>query len=417
MFAGQALTTKGEIKVAFDMMATFRSDLPPAGPAWEDSPEFSFVGGHGDGPSVPFAGLAEAALSALRREGQALATYNLGGSPLGYEPLRQFVADALAERAGLSCDLDEILIVSGSLQALDLVNQAMLEPGDTVLIEQATYGGMKTRLNMAGVDHVGVRLDDGGIDPAHLDRVCQELADRGVTPKYLYTIPTVQNPTGSVLSLERRHQVLEVARRYGVPIFEDECYADLLWGCDRPPTLRGLDQDGGQVIYCGSFSKTIAPALRVGYLVADAPVIGQLLALKTDAGTGALEQLTLAEYAPAHFDDHVAQMNQILQTKCQVMVDALSRHFGDVVEVVPPMGGIYVWVTFPEGVDTTSLAAAATTAGIEFNPGAAWSANDGDGERRLRLCFGHPDADTIQRGVAALAEVVRAETDLDLPSP
>jgi 2-aminoadipate transaminase len=394
------------------MSSAFRADLPPAAPEWQETPDFSFVGGHGDATSVPFAGLAEAAVSALRREGQALATYNLGGSPLGYEPLRRFVAEALATRASLQAALDEILIVSGSLQALDLVNRALLSPGDTVIIEQATYGGMKTRLDELGVNYIGVRLDDGGIDPDHLAQVLDDLASEGIRPKYLYTIPTVQNPTGSVLSLERRQRVLELARAHQIPIFEDECYADLLWGCDRPPSIRALDRDGGQVIYCGSFSKTIAPALRVGYLVADAPVIRQLLALKTDAGTGALEQLTLAEFAPTHFDDHVERLNRVLEAKCQVMVDAVRGAFGDSVEIVPPMGGIYLWVTFPQGIDTGSFVDAAARAGIEFNPGAGWSADAADGARRLRLCFGHPDHDTIRAGVAALADVVRAETGL-----
>ncbi len=132
-----------------------------------------------------------------------------------------------------------------------------------------------------GVRHVGVELDDGGIVLTHLRSVLEDLASDGITPKYLYTIPTVQNPTGTVMPLDRRQALLALAREYSLPIFEDECYADLTWGCERPPSLRALDADGGQVIYCGSFSKSIAPALRVGYLVADEPVIQQLLALSS----------------------------------------------------------------------------------------------------------------------------------------
>ena len=394
--------------MAFDMASAFRADLPPATREWQQSPEFSFVGGHNDGPSVPVAGLTEAAVAALGREGRALATYNLGGSAQGYEPLRRFVADALSARAGMDCSLDEILITSGSLQALDLVNHALLGPGDTVIVEQATYGGMISRLQALGVDPVGVRLDEHGIDVDHLAELLDELAARGVAPKYLYTIPTVQNPTGSVLPEDRRRQLLEVTRAHRVPIFEDECYADLLWGCDRPPSIRALDGGNGQVIYCGSFSKSVAPALRVGYLVAEPTVIRQLLALKTDAGTGAMEQLALAEFAPTHFDDHVERLIQTLKAKCEVMVGALDDELGDLVEVVAPMGGIYVWVTLPEGTDTTALVPAAAEAGIEFNPGAGWSADPIDGARRLRLCFGHPDHDTIRAGVTALAQVVKA---------
>lgn len=397
--------------MGFDMASAFRSDLPAPAAAWAAPPRFSFVGGHGDSDSVPFAGLAEAAVAAIRRDGRRLATYNLGGSPLGHEPLRAFIAGSLSARAGLVCDLDDILVVSGSLQALDLVNAAMLSPGDVVLIEEATYGGMLSRLAALDVEPIGIALDDHGMRMDHLASVLDDLAARSIRPRYLYTIPTVQNPTGTVLPRERRLELLELARRHELPIFEDDCYADLTWGCPRPPSIRALDDGGGQVIYCGSFSKTIGPALRVGYLVADPPVIRQLLALKTDAGTGAVEQLALAEFAPSHFDAHVDALIAALQAKCDATIDALRAEFGSSVDVRAPDGGIYVWVTFPDGVDTTALVPAATEAGIEYNPGADWSIGD-DGSRRLRLCFGHLDPDTIRAGVAALAGVVRTETGL-----
>ena len=394
------------------MLSAFRNDLPAASAVWEPAPEFSFVGGNNDAASIPFTGLAEALVTALRREGQNLATYNLGGSPLGYEPLREFVMSELGARAGMAGSADQVLIVSGSLQALDLVNRAMLSPGDTIVIEMATYGGMVSRLAAIGVDYVGVELDEHGIDVGHLRTVFEDLRDRGVTPKYLYTIPTVQNPTGSVMPLDRRHQVLELCREFGVPIFEDECYADLTWGCERPPSLRALDgatsSGGGQVVYCGSFSKSIAPALRVGYIVADEPVIRQLNALKSDAGTGALEQLALAEYCPNNFDGHVERLIDALKAKGDAMVAAVRREFGDEVHVTEPMGGIYVWLTFPEGTDTESFQAEANAAGIQFNPGAGWSADPTWGRNRLRLCFGAPTIETIDAGVAELASIWRS---------
>ncbi len=393
--------------MSFDMSAVFRSDLPAAAEPWVDPPDYAFVGGNNDADSVPYTVLAEAAVNILKREGRALATYNLGGSPLGYLPLREFIGEKLSVRAGTTAEPDEILITSGSLQALDLVNQALLSPGDTIMIEMATYGGMISRLQQLGVNVVGVELDDDGIDTDHLERELQRLAAEGVTPKYIYTIPTVQNPTGSVMPESRRRKILELAERFGVAIFEDDCYADLVWDGQRPPTLRALDDGGGKVIYCGSFSKSIAPALRVGYIVADAPVIRQLLALKTDAGTGALEQLTLAEYAPTHFHDHVERLMVALKSKCDAMVAAVGREFGDEVQVTSPKGGIYVWLTFPEGVDTGAFAPAAAEAGVQFNPGAGWSADPTWGARRLRLCFGDADVAAIDAGVGELARVYR----------
>ncbi|NNC80575.1 MAG: PLP-dependent aminotransferase family protein [Acidimicrobiales bacterium] len=391
--------------MTFDIAEHFRDDLPEAPGQWQSSPEFSFVGGHNDPANIPFSGLSEALVNVLRREGQNLAFYNLGGSPLGYEPLREFVISQLGARAGMTGGPDQVLMVSGSLQALDLVNEAMLSAGDTVLIEQATYGGMLSRLNRLGVTYVGIELDDGGIDLGHLRSMLEDLASQGVSPKYLYTIPTVQNPTGSVMPLERRRALLDLAREYSLPIFEDECYADLTWGCERPPSLRALDGDGGQVIYCGSFSKSVAPSLRLGYVIADDHVIRQLLALKTDAGTGSLEQLALAEYCPSNFESHVERLTDALKTKSDAMVDAVRSEFGPDVTVEAPMGGIYVWLTFPEGTDTASFSSAAASAGIEFNPGAEWSTDPGWGKRRLRLCFGAHSVEDIRAGVAALATV------------
>ncbi|MEM7337059.1 MAG: PLP-dependent aminotransferase family protein [Actinomycetota bacterium] len=388
-----------------------RTHLLPAPTNLDAEPlRYRFVGGNNDGESVPHAALAEAAAVAVNRLGPALATYNLGGSALGYEPLREFVAEALTTRASTPTDAGDVLITSGSLQALDLVNEALVQPGETVLVEQATYGGMLSRLNRAGIRWRGVALDGQGIVVDDLERVLTELAAEGIRPRYLYTIPTVQNPTGSVLPLERRLAILDVARRNRLAIFEDDCYADLQWDGDRPPTFRALDDGGGQVIYCGSFSKSVAPALRVGYIVADRPMLAQLVALKTDAGTGALEQLTLAEFAPAHFNAHVENLKARLRHKAGVMVDAVRTEFGSSVEIEPPLGGIYVWLTFDDGVDTDALAAPAAAAGVEFNPGSGWSADADDGRRRLRLCFGDQSDEDIRTGVATLARIAREMT-------
>ena len=398
--------------MSFDITTLFRSGLPPGEQPWSGTPRYSFVGGHNDADNVPFGGLAEAAVSVLRREGPALASYNLGGGPQGHEPLREFISQALGVRAHMRCEPAEVLVTSGSLQALDLVNGVLLEVGDTVIVEQATYGGMISRLARLGVEVVGAELDGNGLRTDELAQLLASLAAQGKRPKYIYTIPTVQNPTGSVMPVQRRQELLELARRYGVPIFEDDCYADLLWDGERPPSIRALDAGGGQVVYCGSFSKSIAPALRIGYIVADWPVMSQMLALKSDAGTGALEQMVLAEYAASHFDDHVEQLKAVLRSKCEVMTSAISDNFGDVASFDVPKGGIFVWVRFPDRVDTSALAAPAAVAGVEFNPGAGWSADPTWGRNRLRLCFGHPTPETIRDGVAALADVFAHETGL-----
>jgi 2-aminoadipate transaminase len=392
----------------FDYSPVLRPDLPPPAVRWTGFPRYNFVGGHNDEASVPVDGLVDAAVRVLQREGATLAMYGLHSGPLGYRPLREFVARKVARDAGIQCSADDILITSGSLQGLDLVNQVLVSPGDTVIVEQATYGGAITRLNRAGAKIVGVPVDADGLDTRALARTLDELAARGITPKYIYTIPTVQNPTATVMSEARRAEVLELSRRFGVPIFEDECYADLVWEGRRPPALRAMDSTD-RVVHIGSFSKTIAPALRVGYLIAGWPVMSRILAVKTDAGSGALEQMVLAEYCREHFDAHVQALRGTLRRKLDALAGALRDQFGPQAQFDYPAGGIFLWVTLPEPVDTTKLAQVALQAGVAINPGAEWMTDAQAGRKRMRVCFAHPTEEVLREGTARLAQICHRE--------
>src|SRR4029077_14101895 len=166
--------------------------------------------------------------------------------------------------------------------------------------------------------------------------------------------PTVQNPTATIMPEARRAELLRLSQQYGVPIFEDDCYADLTWDGKRPPALYAMDKTGA-VIHIGSFSKSIAPALRVGFIVAPWPILSRLLALKTDAGSGALEQMVLGEYCPQHFDAHVPELNRGLRKKLETLMDALNEQFGTAAEFDDPKGGIFLWVKLPDVVDTMKL--------------------------------------------------------------
>tara|TARA_B110000263_G_scaffold90868_1_gene79456 strand:+ start:552 stop:1754 length:1203 start_codon:yes stop_codon:yes gene_type:complete len=397
--------------MSFEISELYRRDLPPAEAQWGGIPAFSFVGGNNDEENVPVAGLIEAVTRVLQREGRKLAVYNLGGSPLGHEDLRSFICQKLGVRASTNVDPDEVLITSGSLQALDLVNDLLLVPGDNVIVEEATYGGMISRLTRLGAVVHGVSLDQSGVRPDHLAELLEQCSSQGRPAKYLYTIPTVQNPTGSCMPVERRVEILGAMEGQQTAIFEDDCYADLLWGCDRPPTLWELDGPDRRVIYCGSFSKSIAPALRVGYIVAESPVLQQILSLKTDAGSGALEQMVVAEYASAHFDKHADRLTSVLKAKAEVMAEALEQHFGDSVHFEMPQGGIFMWLTFAEGVDTATFSTQAATSGIEFNAGAGWSVDPHWGANKMRLCFGNPSAESIREGVQRLAQIMDMATN------
>src|ERR1700761_2701018 len=256
-------------------MASATFDFTPLLPAGLPAPaaertglsKYSFIGGNNDPDGVPLDGLIDAVNAVMRREGRTLATYGLASGPQGYLPLREFLTAKLKRDAGIACAADDILIVSGSLQALDLVNQTLLARGDIVLIEQETYQGSLNRLTRLGVNAIGIPLDQDGMRMDVLANTLADLKARGITPKYIYTIPTVQNPTGTIMPKARRTVLLRLAQEYGVPVFEDDCYADLIWDGKRPPANHAMSETQN-VIHIGSFSKSIAPALRVGYIVA-----------------------------------------------------------------------------------------------------------------------------------------------------
>jgi len=360
---------------SFDFAPLFPAGLPAPSARWTGLAKYSFVGGNNDSEQLPLGGLIEATNSVLQKEGRSLATYGLAHGPQGYLPLREFLVTKLKRDAGITCTVDDLMIVSGSLQALDLVNATLLTRGDTVIFEQDSYQGSLSR---------------------------------GIRPKYIYTIPTVQNPTGSIMPESRRAELIRIATEYGVPIFEDDCYADLVWSGQRPPAIHAMSPNGG-VIHIGSFSKSIAPALRVGFIVAPWEVMSRMLALKTDAGSGALEQMVLAAYCKPHFESHVPALTKALRTKLDTLMEALNEQFGTAAEFEEPKGGIFLWVKLPDQVDTLKLYQAALAAGVSINPGPEWSTNKKHSSSRLRLCFASPTHQQIREGVAVLAEVCRKE--------
>ena len=353
---------------AFDFTPLLAPDLPPPAPKYGGFPPYNFVGGHNDPSLIPVDALIAAATSGIKREGPTLATYAMNSGPLGYRPLREFLSAKMKRHASIDCSPDDILMVSGSQQGLDMINTLLLAPGDTVVVERDSYGGMLSRYTRLKVKTVGIDLDHDGMNPDALEKALAELKAKGVKPKYIYLIPTVQNPTGTIMSEARRLAILKIAEAYGVPIFEDECYSDLIWGGERPQSMYGM-ADGAGVIHIGSFSKSIAPALRVGYIVAPWEVLSRILALKTDAGSGALEQMVLAEYCKTHFAAHVPELARGLRAKLETLMQALNEQFGTAAEFDDPKGGIFLWVKLPDTVDTAKLAQAALAAGVALNPG------------------------------------------------
>ena len=396
---------------AFDFTPLLPPGLPPPVARWNGRVKYDFTGGNNDPDALPLDGLIAAADAVLRREGRTLSTYGMNSGPQGYRALRDFLVGKLKADADIACAAADILITSGSLQALDLVNHTLLTRGDTVIIEEDCYQGSINRLLRMGVTPVGIPLDRDGLRIDALANALADLKQKGIRPKYIYTIPTVQNPTATILPLERRAALLKLAAEYGVPVFEDDCYCDLIWSGQRPPALYAMSEHGN-VIYIGSFSKTVAPALRVGYIVAPWALMSRMLALKTDAGSGALEQMVLAEYCTAHFAKHVPMLRKSLRAKLTTLMESLNEHFGTAAEFDDPQGGIFLWVKLPDGVDALKLYQPALAAGVALNPGPEWSVNKAHAHSRVRLCFANLSHEEINQGVAALAEVCRREFGL-----
>jgi 2-aminoadipate transaminase len=398
----------------FDITSCFADGLPDPAPRFGGFPKYNFIGGHNDPVQIPIEGLIEATASVLRREGSKLAMYNLAQGPQGYVGLREFVADKLKRHRGIAATRDDVLITTGSGQGIDIVSRLFINPGDTVILEEFCYAGAINRFKRIGANIIGVPLDEDGMRMDALASTLEGLKQKGVTPKYIYTIPTIQNPSGSILPLERRQQMLAIALQYGVPIFEDECYADLIWAGGAPPALYALAPK--QVVHIGSFSKSLAPALRVGYAVAEWPVLSRMISSKTDSGTGALDQMIVAEYFTKNFDKHIGTLSGVLKGKLDTMVEAVEREFGTTADMWRPKGGIFLWLKLPDAVDVRKLVKPAADAGINFNPGPEWVCNPEPAKSYMRLCFALPSKEEIRAGVAVLAQVCYEQTGIPVRS-
>jgi len=392
----------------FDFTPLVATGSPPPAVKWTGTAKYNFTFGNNDPDGLAVEDLKAAAQAVLSSEGRRLSDYRLLTGPQGYRPLRDFLIKKLKRGAGIECTADDICLVSGSLQALDLINGALLERGDTIICERDCYEGTLNRYTRRGVNVVSIPLDAGGMRMDALEAALAKLKQDGVRPKFIYTIPTVQNPTATILDLDRRKTLLALAEQYGVPIFEDDCYADLTWSGERPPALYAMSKTQN-VIHIGSFSKTIAPALRVGFVVAPWGILSRILALKTDAGSGGLEQMLLAEYCETHFADHLPKLRQRFRAKLDTLVGALNEQFGTAAEFDYPPGGIFLWVKLPDTVDAMKLRDKALAAGVVINPGPEWSTDKEHSRSRIRLCFASPSHDEIRDGIAILAEVCRKE--------
>jgi len=375
-----------------------------------DQPDvISFAGGIPDPALFPAEKFRDAMAAALS-DGQHALSLQYSTSE-GYPPLRQWIADRMTQ-LGVPCGADNILITSGSQQALDYLGKLFLSPGDTALVGWPTYLGALGAFN--AYEPRFDRLDPMGNRSAAELRAEAEAA--GGRVKFSYLSPDFANPTGITLSLEERQKVLAQAEALDCAVIEDAAYQSLRYeGEDIPPILalelaaKG-DLDQCRTIYCGSFSKTLSPGLRIGWVCAARPVIDQMVLLKQagDLHTATLNQMAVAHVAADGFEGHTQRLCAHYKARRDRMLAALARQMPDGVDWTHPEGGMFVWMTLPAGMDGADLLAAALRdEKVAFVPGGAFYP-DGDGRNTLRLNFSSPDQAQIDEGIARLGRVITA---------
>lgn len=333
------------------------------------------------------------------------------GPTEGYEPLRQWVADDL-KRAGAEVDVDEILIVSGSQQALEMLGKLFVDPGSKVLIEAPSYLGAIQSFSLYEPVYETVPTDDQGLDPNGLT---DERVDGA---RFIYVLPNFQNPTGLTLGLERRQALVKRCAELGLPIVEDDPYGDLRYAGESQPSLLGLGQKvGATVIRLGSFSKVLAPGLRLGYIVAPKPIISKLVQIKqaTDLHTASLTQMAVYETVKSGFlTTHLPSVRDLYQRQCGYMLQAMDDYFPDTVSWTRPEGGMFIWVTLPAHIDATALLAQAIIKNVAFVPGAPFYAGADAKVNTLRLSFVTVSEQKIREGIQILGDLIKEHIQTDV---
>lgn len=335
------------------------------------------------------------------------------GPTRGYRPLLDAIASILRSRH-IEAPIEHLLVTTGSQQGLDLVGRVLIDPGDVVLVELPTYVGAISAFRNVQASMVGVPQESDGIDLAALDETCLRLRGEGRRVKFLYVVPNFQNPTGLLISLDKRQRLLEWAERRDVLIVEDDPYRDIFFEDSvRESDLRAIKADdrNGRVVYLSSFSKTLAPGYRVAWIAAPAPLIEKFEMAKQaeDLLTGSLDQRVIYEACRRGvLECRLPMLRRHYQDKRTVMERALTRELGDLVSWPQPKGGFFLWLTLPAQISADQMIPRAIEAGVVYVAGDAFFVN-GKGQNTLRLSFSAPSHERIETGVTRLAQTVRAE--------
>jgi len=367
----------------------------------------SFAGGLPAPEVFPIDEFKRACIKVLEENGAQSLQYSTTD---GYLPLRDMIARH-SKRYGIEVTADNIIITSGSQQALDLLGKIFINSGDRILVESPTYLGALQAWNAYGAEFIPVPFDEEGM-------ITQELENRlRIGPKFIYVLPNFQNPTGVTLSFERRLHLIELAEKYGVPIVEDDPYGQLRYEGENLPAVEVLDAQtrapagcySGNVIYLSTFSKTLAPGIRLAWVIATPEVIQKLVLAKqgADLHTAIFNQMVAYEVARGGFlDEHVKTIRKVYKERRDTMLDTLSEHMPDEVSWTHPKGGLFLWVTLPECIDSTKLLKESVKKKVAFVPGNPFFPQGG-GKNTMRLNFSNAVPEKINEGIARLASSIK----------
>lgn len=367
----------------------------------------SLAGGMPNIHDLPLAELAEGAKELVLNHGEQAMQY---GSGQGWAPLRESITEVMAAE-GINANPDNVVITTGSQQALDLVTQLFIEPGDVILAESPSYVGALGVFNayQADVRHVG--LDDQGLIPEEFASAVEQARGEGKRIKYLYTIPNFHNPAGVSMSIPRRKELVELCRKYGVLILEDNPYG--LLGFEGQTMIPLVELAPDLVVYLGSFSKIFAPGFRIGWAYAPPAVRDKLIVASESAilSPSMVGQMAIHAYLRDYdWRGQIDSYRQMYRGRRDAMLDALATYLPECTWTVPE-GGFYTWLTLPSGMDSKAMLSRAVTELVAYTPGTAFYA-DNQGHENLRLSFCYPPADEIREGVRRLAKVVEREIEL-----
>lgn len=378
--------------------------------AMSDRPDvISFAGGLPDTSSFPTDTFA--ALTARIADESCARALQYGPTD-GLAETKRCIADVMAAEE-MTVDVDDLMVTTGGQQVLDLVTKTLIDPGDTIVAEGPSYPGALNAFQAYQADVVQVDMDSDGMRVDLLEETLDRLDAEGRRPKFVYTVPSFQNPGGVTLSLPRRRRLVEVARERELLVLEDNPYGLLRYEGDALPTLYSLD-GGVYVMYLGTFSKIFSPGLRLGWVAAPPPVLARMNLGKQQADlcTSTLSQILVQAYF-AHHDwrEYVGSLTELYRSRRDAMLDALAEHFPPQAEWTRPRGGLFIWATLPDFIDTSDLLAAALRDNVAFVPGEG-AFLDGRGRSSMRLNFSNADEDGIREGIRRIGEVVKEQVAL-----